>query len=128
MCSSLTNGVFHVSMQLFAVLDILSISAAAVDCTSQTIAPFSVTDSWSRLLKILQQLLERELEMGGECGVYLTEVFASSSTTVSERAESLSGVHTALPRLSGAMNRLISAADRDEIKSIFEALHKHVCT
>ena len=141
----------YVSLQLFPVLDVLSISATETDETQIT-AHLPLTDSWTKSLEILKRFLEKELELNGTCGIYLTECLSSSrgdclsssiessSTAQSSRSSaerssgftgesstSVSEISRALPRISGVMSRLVSVADRDQIKSVFETLHSEVC-
>ena len=141
------------------MLDVLSISATETDETQIT-AHLPLTDSWTKSLEILKRFLEKELELNGTCGIYLTECLSSSrgeclsssrgdcltssiessSTAQSsgssaegssgftgESSTSVSEISRALPRISGVMSRLISVADRDQIKSVFETLHSEVC-
>ena len=127
------------------MLDVLSISATETDETQIT-AHLPLTDSWTKSLEILKLFLEKELELNGTCGIYLTECLSSSrgdcltssiessrssaegsSGFTGESSTSVSEISRALPRISGVMSRLISVADRDQIKSVFETLHSEVC-
>ena len=106
------------------MLDVLSISTRITEDDAKTVC-LSLTSSWSMSLKILKLFLERELRISSGNSYYLLEVFRGAAKS-SESSNSGSKLHIALPQLSDLMNRLLSAANRDQAKSWFELLHKEV--
>ena len=113
--------------QLHPVLDVLSISTRITEDGAKTVC-LSLTSSWSKSLKVLKLFLERELRISsGSSDDYhdLLQVLGGAAKS-SESSNSGSKLQLALPQLSELMNRLLSAANRDQAKSWFELLHKEV--
>ena len=109
------------------MLDVLSISTRITEDDAKTVC-LSLTSSWSMSLKILNLFLERELRISSGNSndyYYLLEVFRGAAKS-SESSNSGSKLPLALHQLSELMNRLLSAANRDQAKSWFELLHKEV--
>ena len=114
------------------MLDVLSIPATT-RAEGDTDTALSLTDSWAKSLEILKLHLRKELELIESNGDhYLVDVFSGtvegsgSFPSSGRREKSLSQLHCVLPQISGTMKRLLSAANRDQTKSIFETLHREV--
>ena len=113
--------------QLYPVLDVLSISTGITEEDAKTVC-LSLTSSWSKSLKVLKLFFERELRISSGSSDdyhYLLQVLGCAAKS-SESSNSGSKLQLALPQLSELMNRLLSAANRDQAKSWFELLHKEV--
>ena len=114
------------------MLDVLSISATRTEADTEiSTLTLSLIDSWTKSLQILKSFLHKELELSASSNSdYLIGMATDTleGYTSGGRSETLSGLHLVLPQLSGMMNRLLSVASRDQTKSIFETLHKEVCT
>jgi hypothetical protein len=124
---SLQEALTDLSM-LCPVLDVLSISTGITEEDAKTVC-LSLTSSWSKSLKVLKLFLERELRISSGSSDdyhYLLQVLGCAAKS-SESSNSGSKLQLALPQLSELMNRLLSAANRDQAKSWFELLHKESC-
>ena len=111
--------------QLCPVLDVLSISATVTEDDPKTVC-LSLTASWSASVELMKSFLKKELEISSDS--YLTELLSgtSESDECSNTGSGAKTLHVALPQLSRLMSRLLSSADRDQAKSIFESLHNEV--
>ena len=106
------------------MLDVLGLAATAQPQEdSDTATHLTVPNSWSKSVTLMKFFINKNSEMAEE---YLIGGMSRKTFYGSHRASVVSSVDGILPHLSGVMTRLMTAADREQIMSMFQLLNGEV--